>query len=51
MMKPMLGLSLHVSMPVCVHDGGVWATAGIANVATAASAAKTEKCFNINVSL
>src|SRR5258705_12741193 len=22
MMKPMLGLSLHVSMPTCVHDAG-----------------------------
>src|SRR5213595_858567 len=27
MMKPMLGLSLHDSMPTWVHDAGVWALA------------------------
>src|SRR5262245_9059461 len=32
MMKPMLGLSLHVSMPACVHVLGVCADAGAAKI-------------------
>jgi hypothetical protein len=40
MMKPMLGFSLHFSMPACVQAGGVWAPAGGANIAISANATK-----------
>jgi len=46
----MLGLSLHVSIPACVHEVGVWASAGAASIAISASPAKVKWCFNINVS-
>jgi hypothetical protein len=42
MMKPMLGLSLHVSMPVCVHEGGVCAAAGTDSIAIVVSVATSE---------
>jgi hypothetical protein len=38
-------------MPVCVHEGGAYASAGTASVAIKANAAKVEHCFNINITL
>jgi hypothetical protein len=47
MMKPMLGLTTHLSMPACVHAGGDWASAGAPSTAISASAATVEQVFNI----
>jgi hypothetical protein len=38
----MLGLTTHLSMPACVHEGD-WAAAGAASTAISASAAKVEQ--------
>jgi len=46
MMKPMLGLTTHLSIPACVHRGD-WAPAGAASIAISASAAKVELVLNI----
>src|SRR5216683_2631595 len=46
MMKPMLGSTLQLSMPACVHEGD-WASARPMSVVIKASAAKAEPCLNI----
>src|SRR5437868_10056159 len=43
MMKPMLGLSLQVSMPACVHVLGVWADAGAERISANASIASKDR--------
>jgi hypothetical protein len=45
-MNPMLGLTTHLSMPACVHEGD-WASAGLPSNAISASAATVEQLFNI----
>src|SRR4029079_10388366 len=45
--KPMLGLTTHLSIPACVHDGGGWAPTGAASSAPSASAATVQQIFNI----
>src|SRR5690349_12451900 len=44
-MKPMLGLSLHVSMPTCVHGPGAWADAGTIDSTAKTSTASNERLF------
>src|SRR5205823_2541536 len=46
MMKPMLGLSLHDSMPTWVHDAGVWA---LAKSAVSPENAETTKAVRTSV--
>jgi hypothetical protein len=38
MMKPMLGLSLHVSMPACVHVLGTCADTGVTKISASSDA-------------
>src|SRR4029450_10925520 len=45
MMKPMLGLSLHVSMPTCVQVLGVCADAGAAKISAASTVAAIRMAF------
>jgi 3'-phosphoadenosine 5'-phosphosulfate sulfotransferase len=47
MMNPMLGLTTHLSMPACVHDGGDWASAAVASITISVSAARNEQRLNI----
>jgi hypothetical protein len=47
MMKPMLGLTTHLSMPACVHAGRDWALAGAPSTANSTSAAAVENNFDI----
>src|SRR4029453_10765764 len=45
MMKPMLGLSLHVSMPTCVQVLGVCADAGAAKISAASTVVTIRMAF------
>jgi hypothetical protein len=46
-MKPMLGLTKHLSMPAWVHAGGDCASAGAPSTAISANDAAVKQVFNI----